>query len=190
MPLQVRAPQELAIVFEPAPTCAGADPRPCAGLMVSTTWHPLRWSPAPERGRHTQNRSDTPAWQFILSTRVVLEVMEYPELGPVRLMTRQPFGPDRLDDGPADQFTLVFDRWPTTTHPRRARPAAGSSRSCRSRCSGNRTPHGLLSNDSIARQGEAAVATWAQPDACSDPYPRAAGKGGRQRDSAAALAKQ
>jgi hypothetical protein len=28
MPLQVRAPQELAIVFEPAPTCAGADPDP------------------------------------------------------------------------------------------------------------------------------------------------------------------
>jgi hypothetical protein len=46
----------------------------------------------------------------MLSTRVVPEVVEYPELGTVRVLTRPPFDPPDPDEDPADRLMLLFDR--------------------------------------------------------------------------------
>jgi hypothetical protein len=46
----------------------------------------------------------------MVSTKVVPEIVEYPELGTVRVMTRPPFEPPDPDDDPADRLTLLFDR--------------------------------------------------------------------------------
>jgi uncharacterized cupin superfamily protein len=67
--------------------------------------------PRGQRGAHTlANRSRQPVRYLMLSTKVAPEVVEYPELGTVRVLTRMPFEePDPKDD-PADRLTLLFDR--------------------------------------------------------------------------------
>jgi uncharacterized cupin superfamily protein len=67
--------------------------------------------PRGRRGAHTlQNRSDAPARYVMVSTKVVPEVVEYPELGTVRVLTRPPFEPPDPDDDPGDRLMLLFDR--------------------------------------------------------------------------------
>jgi uncharacterized cupin superfamily protein len=56
------------------------------------------------------NRSSEPARYLMVSTRVAPEVVEYPELGTVRVLTRPPFEPPAPDEDPADRLMLVFDR--------------------------------------------------------------------------------
>jgi hypothetical protein len=46
----------------------------------------------------------------MLSTKVMPEIVEYPELGTVRVLTRPPSSPPDPDEDPADRLMLVFDR--------------------------------------------------------------------------------
>jgi len=67
--------------------------------------------PRGRRGAHTlANRSSGPARYLMLSTKVTPEVVEYPELGTVRVVTRLPFEPSDPKDDPADRLMLLFDR--------------------------------------------------------------------------------
>jgi uncharacterized cupin superfamily protein len=67
--------------------------------------------PRGRRGGHAfANRSAEPVRYLMLSTRVMPEVVEYPELGTVRVTTRQPFEPPRPGEDPADRLMLLFDR--------------------------------------------------------------------------------
>jgi uncharacterized cupin superfamily protein len=67
--------------------------------------------PRGRRGAHTLvNRSDEPVRYVMISTRAVPEVVEYPELDTVRVVTRHPFEPPDPNDDPADRLNLLFDR--------------------------------------------------------------------------------
>jgi uncharacterized cupin superfamily protein len=67
--------------------------------------------PRGRRGAHTlHNRSDEPARFLIVSTKSMPEIVEYPELGTVRVLTRAPFSPPAPDEDPADRITLTFAR--------------------------------------------------------------------------------
>jgi hypothetical protein len=46
----------------------------------------------------------------MLSTKVTPEVVKYPELGTVRVVTRSPFEPPDPKNDPADRLMLLFDR--------------------------------------------------------------------------------
>jgi hypothetical protein len=46
----------------------------------------------------------------MLSTKVTPEIVEYPEQGTVRVLTRAPFSPPDPDEDPADRLMLLFDR--------------------------------------------------------------------------------
>ena len=106
MPLHVHhAIEELAIIIAGTPTLRTLDGEYelAPGDVVSF--------PRGQRGAHTlQNRSEATVRYVMLSTRVVPEVVEYPELGTVRVMTRAPFEPPDPDDDPADRLMLLFDR--------------------------------------------------------------------------------
>ena len=56
------------------------------------------------------NRSNEPVRDLMLSTKAMPEVVEYPELGKVRVATRPPFEPPDPDDDSADRLMLLFDR--------------------------------------------------------------------------------
>lgn len=67
--------------------------------------------PRGRRGAHTlENRSESAARYLMLSTKVMPEIVEYPELGTVRVLTRPPFAPPDPDEDPADRVMLLFDR--------------------------------------------------------------------------------
>jgi uncharacterized cupin superfamily protein len=67
--------------------------------------------PRGRRGAHTlANRTDQPVRYLMLSTKVMPEIVEYPEDGTVRAMTRPPFAPPQPDEDPADRLMLLFDR--------------------------------------------------------------------------------
>lgn len=67
--------------------------------------------PRGRRGAHAVvNRSGEPVRYLMLSTKSMPEVVEYPEQGTVRVLTRAPFDPPNPDDDPADVLRLVFDR--------------------------------------------------------------------------------
>lgn len=106
MPLHIHhAMEELAIVIAGTPTLRTLDGEHelAPGDVVAF--------PRGRRGAHTlHNRSDAPARYVMLSTRVVPEVVEYPELGTVRVLTRPPFEPPDPDEDPADRLMLLFDR--------------------------------------------------------------------------------
>jgi hypothetical protein len=53
----------------------------------------------------------------MISTKSAPEIVEYPELGTVRVMTRSPFDPPGPDEDPADRIRLVFDRSAATEEP-------------------------------------------------------------------------
>jgi uncharacterized cupin superfamily protein len=67
--------------------------------------------PRGRRGAHAlANRSDSPARYLMISTKVMPEIVEYPEQGTVRVLTRPPFSPLDPDEDPADRPVLLFDR--------------------------------------------------------------------------------
>jgi uncharacterized cupin superfamily protein len=97
--------EEMAIVIAGRPTLRtlDGDEELAPGDVVAF--------PRGRRGAHTLvNRSDEPVRYVMISTRVSLEVVEYPELGTVRVMNRQPFEPPDPDEDPAERLMLTFDR--------------------------------------------------------------------------------
>jgi uncharacterized cupin superfamily protein len=67
--------------------------------------------PRGRRGAHSlANRSDQPARYLMISTKVMPEVVEYPEEGTVRMLTRAPFDPPKPGEDPDDRLVLRFDR--------------------------------------------------------------------------------
>jgi uncharacterized cupin superfamily protein len=67
--------------------------------------------PRGRRGAHSlANRSDAPARYLMISTKVMPEVVEYPEDGTVRVLTRAPFEPPSPGEDPDDRPILRFNR--------------------------------------------------------------------------------
>ena len=63
------------------------------------------------RGAHALvNRSSEPVRYLMVSTKALPEVVEYPEQGTVRVLTRAPFDPPKADEDPEDRLMLLFDR--------------------------------------------------------------------------------
>jgi uncharacterized cupin superfamily protein len=106
MPLHIHhGIEELVVVLAGTPTLRTLDgERELApGDVVSF--------PRGRRGAHTlANRTGEPARYLMLSTKVMPEIVEYPEDGTVRAMTRPPFAPPQPDEDPADRLMLLFDR--------------------------------------------------------------------------------
>jgi uncharacterized cupin superfamily protein len=106
MPLHVHhGMEELVVVLDGTPTLRTVDgERQLAeGDLVSF--------PRGRRGAHSLvNRSEAPVRYLMLSTKSVPEVVEYPEEGTVRVLTRQPFDRPDPDADPADELMLLFDR--------------------------------------------------------------------------------
>jgi len=105
-PLHIHhAMEELLIVLEGTPTLRTLDGERelAAGEVVAF--------PRGRRGAHSvANRSDAPARYLMVSTNTAPEIVEYPELGTVRVLTRSPFDPPGPDEDPADRLRLLFDR--------------------------------------------------------------------------------
>lgn len=67
--------------------------------------------PRGRRGAHTlANRSEEPVRYLMISTKVMPEVVEYPEEGTVRMLTRAPFDPPKPGEEPGDRLILRFNR--------------------------------------------------------------------------------
>jgi len=115
MPLHIHhAMEEMAVVLSGTPTLRTLDGERelAAGDVVAF--------PRGRRGAHTiVNRSEEPVRYLMLSTRVVPELVEYPELDTVRMITHQPFEPPGPDDDPADRISLSFDRSAAKENPPR-----------------------------------------------------------------------
>jgi uncharacterized cupin superfamily protein len=97
--------EELAVVIAGTPTLRTLDGEfeLAAGDVVAF--------PRGQRGAHTlANRSDAPVRYLMISTKVMPEIVEYPEQGTVRVLTRPPSAPPDPDEDPADRLMLVFDR--------------------------------------------------------------------------------
>jgi uncharacterized cupin superfamily protein len=97
--------EELAVVIAGTPTLRTLEGEVelAAGDVVAF--------PRGRRGAHTLvNRSDTPARYLMLSTKVMPEIVEYPEQGTVRVLTRSPFAAPDPNEDPADRLVLLFDR--------------------------------------------------------------------------------
>jgi uncharacterized cupin superfamily protein len=106
MPLHVHhGMEELAVVLAGTPTLRTLEGEfeLAAGDVVAF--------PRGRRGAHTLlNRSDAPVRYLMLSTKVMPEIVEYPEQGTVRVLTRAPFAAPDADEDPADRLMLLFDR--------------------------------------------------------------------------------
>jgi len=99
------AMEELLVVLEGKPTLRTLDgERELArGEVVAF--------PRGRRGTHTViNRSEEAARYLMVSTKSAPEVVEYPELGTVRVATRSPLDPPAPGEDPADRLWLLFDR--------------------------------------------------------------------------------
>jgi uncharacterized cupin superfamily protein len=105
-PLHVHhAMEELLVVIEGTPTLRTLDGERALkpGEVVAF--------PRGRRGAHAiVNRTDASARYLMLSTKTTPEVVEYPELGTLRLVTKSPFDPPDPNDDPADRLWLLFDR--------------------------------------------------------------------------------
>jgi Cupin domain len=67
--------------------------------------------PRGRRGGHTvANRTDAPVRYLMVSNKVMPELVEYPEDGTVRALTRGRFDPPKADEDPADRLNLRFKR--------------------------------------------------------------------------------
>jgi len=67
--------------------------------------------PTGRRGGHTlANRTDEPVRYLMVSNKVQPELVEYPEEGTIRALTRGPFDPPRAGEDPADRLNLRFKR--------------------------------------------------------------------------------
>jgi uncharacterized cupin superfamily protein len=106
LPLHVHhAMEELLIVVAGTPTLRTLDGERALAPGDVVAFPPGR------RGAHTvANRSDAPARYLMLSTKGMPEVVEYPELGTLRVMTHPPFAPPDPGEDPADRLMLTFDR--------------------------------------------------------------------------------
>lgn len=106
MPLHIHhAMEELVVVLEGTPTLRTLD-----GERELTRGEVVAF-PRGRRGAHTlANRSQAPARYLMISTKVTPEIVEYPELGTIRVVTRSPFDPPGPDEDPADRIRLLFDR--------------------------------------------------------------------------------
>jgi uncharacterized cupin superfamily protein len=106
VPLHIHhAMEELLVVLEGTPTL-----RTLAGERELQRGEVVAF-PRGRRGAHTVvNRSEQPARYLMLSTKSAPEVVEYPELGTVRVVTRSPFDPPAPGEDPADRLRLLFDR--------------------------------------------------------------------------------
>ena len=102
IPLHIHhAMEELVVVLAGTPTLRTLDGEYdlAPGDVVSF--------PRGRRGAHTlANRSDAPARYLMLSTKGVPEVVEYPELDTVRVLTRLPFEPPDPDEDPQVQHSV------------------------------------------------------------------------------------
>jgi uncharacterized cupin superfamily protein len=97
--------EELAIVISGRPTVRTlqGECELAAGDVVSF--------PRGRRGAHTlANHSDEPVRYLMISTKVMPEVVEYPEEGTVRMLTRSRFDPPKPGDDPNDRLNLRFNR--------------------------------------------------------------------------------
>ena len=97
--------EELAVVIAGTPTLRTleGDVELAAGDVVAF--------PRGRRGAHTlANRSGTPARYLMVSTKVMPEIVEYPEQGTVRVLTRSPWEAPDPNQDPADRLVLLFDR--------------------------------------------------------------------------------
>jgi len=106
MPLHVHhGMEELAVVIAGTPTLRTLEGEfeLAAGDVVAF--------PRGRRGAHTLlNRSNAHVRYLMISTKVMPEIVEYPEQGTVRVLTQAPFAPPDPDEDPADRLTLLFDR--------------------------------------------------------------------------------
>lgn len=106
IPLHIHhALEELLVVLSGTPTLRTLDEerelRP--GEVVAF--------PRGRRGAHAVvNRSSEPVRYLMLSTKSMPEIVEYPEQGTLRVMTRAPFDPPSPGEDPADALRLLFDR--------------------------------------------------------------------------------
>jgi uncharacterized cupin superfamily protein len=67
--------------------------------------------PRGQRGSHAlANRTDDPVRYLMLSNKVMPEVVEYPEDGTIRALTRSRFDPPEAGEDPADHLNLLFKR--------------------------------------------------------------------------------
>ena len=67
--------------------------------------------PRGRRGSHTlANRTDEPVRYLMVSNKVMPEVVEYPEDGTIRALTRGRFDPSATGEDPADRLNLRFKR--------------------------------------------------------------------------------
>ena len=67
--------------------------------------------PRGRRGAHTlANRSNGPIRYLMISTKVMPEVVEYPEEGTVRMLTRATFDAPQPGEDPDDRLILRFNR--------------------------------------------------------------------------------
>jgi uncharacterized cupin superfamily protein len=67
--------------------------------------------PRGRRGGHTlANRTDEPVRYLMVSNKVMPELVEYPEDGTIRALTRGRFDPPKADEDPADRLNLRFKR--------------------------------------------------------------------------------
>jgi uncharacterized cupin superfamily protein len=97
--------EELAVVLAGVPTLRTLEGEfeLAAGDVVAF--------PRGRRGAHTLvNRSGSPVRYLMLSTKVMPEIVEYPEQGTVRVLTRSPLAPSDPNEDPDDLPVLLFDR--------------------------------------------------------------------------------
>jgi uncharacterized cupin superfamily protein len=99
------AMEELAIVISGRPTLRTleAESELAPGDVVAF--------PRGRRGAHTlANRTDEPVRYLMVSNKVMPELVEYPEEGTIRALTRGRFDPLKPDEDPADDLNLLFKR--------------------------------------------------------------------------------
>jgi uncharacterized cupin superfamily protein len=106
MPLHVHhGMEELAVVVSGQPTLRTLEDESVLQPGDVVAFPRGRW------GAHTlANRTDEPVRYLMLSTKVLPEVVEYPEQGTVGVMTRPPFEPPQPGEDPADRLRLRFRR--------------------------------------------------------------------------------
>jgi uncharacterized cupin superfamily protein len=106
VPLHIHhAMEELAIVISGRPTLRTLEGESelAPGDIVAF--------PRGRRGGHTlANRTDAPVRYLMVSNRVMPELVEYPEDGTIRALTRGRFDPPEADEDPADRLNLRFKR--------------------------------------------------------------------------------
>jgi len=97
--------EELAVVVSGQPTLRTLEDESVLQPGDVVAFPRGRW------GAHTlANRTDEPVRYLMLSTKVMPEVVEYPEQGTVGVMTRPPFEPPQPGEDPADRLRLRFRR--------------------------------------------------------------------------------